>query len=234
MIEKNFVIFKNCTALIVDDDISLLEDLEVILRFFFKEVLIATDGNKAFEIYKKNKIDVIFSDYVMPDLNGYELCKKIREIDLKTPIVILSSHSDRDKLLSLIDMNLSGYIIKPYNFEDITNTLKKIIKATEENSLLIINLDETTYFNTKTKVFFQNDEAIKLTKNEVLLLELFINNPNQIISQERIDHKLSPDKSLTYQASKNVIYRFRKKIGKDIIQNVQSLGYIYHTNKQDT
>lgn len=228
MIEKKFVLFKNCTALIVDDDISLLEDLKIVLNFFFKKVLTASDGKIALEIFKENSIDILFSDYVMPNIDGYQLCKKIRETNSQIPIVMLSNYSDSEKLLNLIDLKLSGYILKPYDFEDITNVLKKIIINIEDNNIFKIFLNGNTYFNTKSKSLHQENKEIKLTKNEISLLELFIRNPNQIISQETIDFALSPERSLTYQASKNIIYRIRKKIGKDIIENVQSIGYIFN------
>lgn len=227
MDEKNLLFFKNCTALVVDDDLSLLEDLSIILKIFFKKVYIASDGEKALELFTSHKIDILFADYVMPKLNGYELSKKIREIDHQVPIVILSSHSDSEKLLNLIDMNLTAYIIKPYDFKDITNSLKKVIENSEKNDLFIHYLDDITIFNKKTKLLHHDGTQIKLSKNEILLLELFINNPDEIISQERIDMVLSPERPLTYQSSKNAIFRFRKKLGKNIIENIQSIGYIY-------
>lgn len=228
MIEKNFVLFKNYTALIVDDDISLLEDLKIVLNFFFKKVITATDGQIALDLFEKNDIDIIFSDYVMPNIDGYELCKRIRSINKDIPIVLLSSYSDSEKLLKLIDLKLSGYIIKPYEFNDITEVLKNIIVNMDDESLYDVYLDEGLCFNTKTRVLLQNGVDVKLTKNEITLIELFIKNPNQIIPQDTIDNTLNPENPMSYQASKNIIYRLRKKIGKEIFQNVQSLGYIFH------
>lgn len=227
MEEKNLLILKNCTVLIVDDDESLLQDLFIILNIFFEKVYTVRDGEEALEVFNNNHIDVIFTDYVMPKLNGYELIKKIREVNSKIPIVTLTSYNDQKKLMSLIDMNLTSYILKPYNFIDITKSLNKIVKNVEEYSLHFKNLNNGLIFNSKTRVLYKDDKIINLSKNEILLVELFLNNPNEIISQERIDDKLSPNKPLSYQASKNIIYRLRKKIGLDFIQSIQSVGYIY-------
>lgn len=228
MIEKNLIIFKNSNVLIVDDDISLLEDLNIVLGFFFKKVFVTSDSEEAIEIFKKNSIDLIFSDYVMPKLDGYQLCKKIREMNNNIPLVIISNHSDREKLLKLIDLKLSGYILKPYEFNDILEVLKKVASSIENDELFKIFFNQNTYFNTKTKILHQDKSVIKLTKTEVLLIELFIKNPNQLITSESIDFAISPHKPLSYQAGKNLIYRLRKKIGENSIESVQSLGYIFH------
>jgi two-component system response regulator VanR len=94
---------KNYTILIVDDDMSILNDLKTIMEFFFCNILTATNGKEALEIFKVNSVDLIFTDYVMPSIDGCQLARQIREQNSTIPIVVLSSHSDKDKLLSLID-----------------------------------------------------------------------------------------------------------------------------------
>jgi two-component system response regulator VanR len=226
----NLKSLKNYTILIVDDDMSILNDLKTIMEFFFCNILTATNGKEALEIFKVNSVDLIFTDYVMPSIDGCQLARQIREQNSTIPIVVLSSHSDKDKLLSLIDLNLSGFIIKPFSFEDINKILIKISNYFEKQNDSQFYISKEVVFDTKLKQIYKNDEQFKLTKNELLLIELFIQNQNKLVTDDMITVTLD-NTDLSYQAIKNIIYRLRKKIGKDFIKNVQSLGYIF--NKKD-
>lgn len=226
MIETKLVKLKNCKALIIDDDILLVNDLKTVLEFFFDKVLIATNGNDAIKLFHSEAIDVIFTDYVLPGKNGYEICKEIRQIHSDIPLIVLSSHSDSEKLLNLIDLKLTAYIIKPYNFEDILTALKRVVLSINENNFIYLN--EVSYYDSRLKQLFHLDKHVKLTKNEISLLEFFIKNANQVIHQETLDFVINPEKPLSYQASKNIIYRLRKKIGKNTIENIQSIGYTFN------
>jgi two-component system response regulator VanR len=226
----NLKSLKNYTILIVDDDMSILNDLKTIMEFFFCNILTATNGKEALEIFKVNSVDLIFTDYVMPSIDGCQLARQIREQNSTIPIVVLSSHSDKDKLLSLIDLNLSGFIIKPFSFEDINKILIKISNYFEKQNNDKFYISKEVVFDIKLKQIYKNDEQFKLTKNELLLIELFIQNQNKLVTDDMITVTLD-NTDLSYQAIKNIIYRLRKKIGKDFIKNVQSLGYIF--NKKD-
>jgi DNA-binding response OmpR family regulator len=148
---------------------------------FFKEVLIADDGNKALEIYQNQKIDVIMLDYVMPNLDGYQTSKLIREVNKKIPIIIVSAYTDKEKLLNAIELNLIKYIEKPILYDDLVNVLNNVILSLEENNLILTKLDENSYYSFITKKIIENDEEIILTKNEISFLELLLDKPNQLI-----------------------------------------------------
>ena len=78
-------LLKNLTLLLVEDDEELKESIKETLALFFKNVFVAQNGLEALDIYSQNSIDLIITDYVMPIMNGYELCKNIREKNRKIP-----------------------------------------------------------------------------------------------------------------------------------------------------
>lgn len=196
-----------------------------ILKMFFKEVLIADDGNKALEIYQNQKIDVIMLDYVMPNLDGYQTSKLIREVNKKIPIIIVSAYTDKEKLLNAIELNLIKYIEKPILYDDLVNVLNNVILSLEENNLILTKLDENSYYSFITKKIIENDEEIILTKNEISFLELLLDKPNQLISKEIIENEVFKE-SVDENTMRNMIYRLRKKISSDIIVTIKDLGYL--------
>jgi DNA-binding response OmpR family regulator len=224
-LQKNLNILKSLSILYAEDDSVIQNSISRILKMFFKEVYIANDGNEALEIYQNNKIDVIMLDYVMPNLDGYQTAKLIREINKKIPIILISAYTDKEKLLNAIELNLIKYLEKPILHDDLINVFNSVISFLEENNLLFTKLDETSSYSFITKKIIKNDEEIILTKNEVIFLELLLDKPNQLISKETIEDKVFKE-SVDENTLRNMVYRLRKKLDLEIIINIKDLGYL--------
>ena len=222
---SNFDVLKSLTILYAEDDEIIRESITRILKMFFKEVFVANDGNEALEIYQKQKIDVIMFDYVMPNLDGYQTAKIIREINKKIPIILVSAYTDKEKLLNAIELNLIKYLEKPILHENLVNVFNSVIKSLEENNLLFSKLDENCYYSFVTKKIIKNDEEIILTKNEVLFIELLLDKPNQLISKEVIENRVFKE-TVDENTLRNMVYRLRKKIDSEIILTIRDLGYL--------
>ena len=222
---KDINILKSLNILYAEDDLVIKESTTRILKMFFKEVFVANDGNETLEIYQNHKIDVIMLDYVMPNLDGYQTAKIIRELNKKIPIIIVSAYTDKEKLLNAIELNLIKYIEKPILYDDLVNVLNNVILSLEENNLILTKLDENSYYSFITKKIIENDEEIILTKNEISFLELLLDKPNQLISKEIIENEVFKE-SVDENTMRNMIYRLRKKISSDIIVTIKDLGYL--------
>ena len=220
---ENLHILKNHRVLIVDDDPKQLELISVVLSNFFNTIFSASNGEEALTIFKNKKIDVVFSDYVMPKMDGLKLCKEIRAYSKDTFFVILSNYSDREKLLELIPLNLSAYLLKPLSLKDVVQTLLGVVKEMSLGEQIKIN--HRVRYSYGQKCLYLEGVLTTLTKNEVLLLELFLHHSNTMVSNAVIENALQEEKTLSYSAIANIIYRLRKKIGKETLVNVQSLGY---------
>ena len=227
MKETKLAILKNFTILLVDDDKILNENLAKTLNMFFKEVLTADNGSVALEIFKNKTIDMVISDYVMPIMNGYELCKEIRIIDDKVPIIILSNFQDNEKLLNVIPLNLSSYLIKPIEYTTLIDTLLLMIEKIEKEKIIVEKITPNISYNRLSKRLEKEDENIKLTQNEIILLELFLKHKNILVTNEIIEQEFDNISQLSSSTLVNLIYRLRKKLDKNSIVNVQSFGYIF-------
>ena len=225
-------LLKNLTLLLVEDDEELKESIKETLAFFFKNVFVAQNGLEALDIYSQNSIDLIITDYVMPIMNGYELCKNIREKNRKIPLVIMSNYSDKEKLLKSISLELTDYVIKPIEYKQLLETLVKMVEKLERENLLSFTINNDKKYDFFKKEIYDEKENtyIKLTKSEIIILELLINNINKIVRIEEIEFNLSPHEHKSEQAIKNIIHRLRTKLSKNPIYNVQGVGYIFKSD----
>lgn len=214
----------NLSILYAEDDLIIQNNISKILNMLFKKVYIANDGEEAFKIYNQNKPDIILTDFLMPKMNGYELTKNIRKICNKIPIVILSNYTDKEKLLKCIPLNLTEYLEKPIQYEVLLATLEKC-RSQLENNTEYFNISNKLNYNFETKKLTVYNEEISLTQMEIEILEYLILNKNKLLSKEKLSFLVYKDDIASDNALKNIIYRLRKKIGKEFIINDRNLGY---------
>ena len=223
---------KNSTLLYVEDDQVVRENFTEILETYFERVITTDNGNKALELYQENDIDVAILDISIPGINGLSLAAKIRENDEETIILIISAHSDSDKLLKAVNLGLFGYLVKPVTHTQLDETLQRIIKSIPNSSLL--DLSKNYFWNSKDSSLLYKDEEVKLTKNETKIIQILIENKNTYLSACDIQEALfSGGDSLDLLCNNVVqlISRLRKKIFKDFttedyfIENCYGTGY---------
>lgn len=219
---------KKMSILLVEDDDELRDGLSQTLAVLFNKVILANNGFEATKILKLNKIDMIITDYVMPLMDGHKFCRYLRDNNYNLPITIISNYSEKEKLIKLIDLELTNYLLKPISYNDLINCLISMIKKIEKLNPNNFQISNLLRYNFLTKELINENQniVIKLSKSEIVVLELLLKNINSIISIEMIQSSLSPNEIKSEQAIKNIIHRLRNKIGKDFIQNLQSLGYL--------
>ncbi|MCK4440412.1 MAG: EAL domain-containing protein [Sulfurovaceae bacterium] len=123
----------NLEVLYVEDNSTIRETTKKLLNCFFKNITIAIDGEDGYNKFKKNKFDLVITDINMPKLNGIDMIKKIREIEINIPILILSSHTDTESFLKSIKYRIHGYILKPFQKKQFIKTINSIIKEIKKN-----------------------------------------------------------------------------------------------------
>lgn len=176
--------------LYVEDELSTLLLYEKYFKSKFKTVYTARDGLKALELYEDLKPDLVILDINLPYINGLDIAKKIRETDKQVRIILLTACDDKETLIKAIELNILTYLEKPMS-RNILNTMFEKIKSSYDNHLdksitFYENLTDKYIWNFSKKILLKNQEIIKLTKKETLLMELFMNKPNEIISFETI------------------------------------------------
>jgi YesN/AraC family two-component response regulator len=127
--------------LIVEDDITLQQQLKLFFSRFFGSIETANNGVEGWAKYKAKSYDLVITDLTMPKMDGIELSKKIRSASETQNILVMSAHSQSSKLIELINIRVDGFLLKPLNLD---NVLKQLIKTCQ----LIYDSKILEYFNT--------------------------------------------------------------------------------------
>ncbi|KAB7883104.1 response regulator [Poseidonibacter ostreae] len=214
---------KDISILCVEDEDGIREVIVNTLKYYFKDVYEACDGEEAYDMYLEYKPKIILSDIQMKNMNGVEFVKKVRSTDRNTTIMMLTAHSNEEYLMELINLNINHFILKPLNLKKLNEALYKYIN---ENLLDQIALSSNLFLDLHKRALIYNDkEEISLRKREKDFLHLLYENKNQIVSYTQIEEELWLDKEMTSHALKSFIKDLRAKLPINIIKNVSQEGY---------
>jgi len=190
------------------------------------EILEASDGKEAFESYLQNKPDIIITDIAMGKFSGIELIEKIRELDNEVKIVILSGHSEKEKLFKAIKLNIVEYLVKPINRKVIRECLNNILTQMSVNDSKFYYFNKNSYFDLSSELLFINNLDVKVTKTETELINLFINNSNKVLESIDIYNAIWDfEKDYKVESIRTLIKKIRKKLPENTITNIYGGGY---------
>lgn len=222
MDEKLLEQFKNYTVLCVEDEAGIRKRLVNTLKYYFEDVLEASNGDDGYDLYLEYKPNIILSDIEMPSKNGVEMVQKIRNEDLDVIIIMVTAYSNEEYLLDLINLNINHYILKPVNSE---NLLSGIVKGL--GSILTTNLvfSKECYFDVQVHELIFKDEVVNLRKRDKEFLLLLFRSRNQIVTYAQIEEYIWKDRTMSMSALKTFIKELRQKLPLEFIQNVPQTGY---------
>ena len=210
------------SILIVEDDDFIREKLSTTLEFYFKNVYGCDNTYDGYDIYLEEKPDLILTDIEMKDESGIELTKKIRQIDMDIPIIVLSAYSKEEYLLNLINLNISQYILKPATNKKLFEAISLSLFHKKDN---MIELYSSLFLDGENNILHYENQNIELRKKEKYFLELLYKHKDQIICYDMIQEYIWGDKFMTQNALKTFVKELRKKLPVQIIENVIQEGY---------
>ena len=226
MQETYEIVLSKSSILLAEDDESIRKSFKRILLLYVSEVYEATNGEEAFELYEKNKPDILITDIKMPKLNGLEFIKKIRQVDTKIPIIVTSAYTDQDFLLESIKLSLVEYIVKPMKENDLNRLLQECAKTLLETCKTHIKLDDDCSYDYDNKIFTYKGAQVNLTNKEIDFFEILLAHRGTLVTKHEIEDKLYIYEEAPLSALKNLVFKLRKKLNCDIIQTVNKLGYM--------
>jgi two-component system, OmpR family, response regulator VanR len=220
---------KKLNLLYIEDNEIVKKQTLKMLSSFFENIEVATNGKDAFDIFINNinHFDLIITDIKMPILDGISFIELVRKSNKKIPIVVFSAHDDKEYFLKTINAGIDGYILKPYTITQIASILYNIVSKYnfQENNQLIIYLEDNFQWNTSEKKLYKNNESIKLTKNEIMLFDLFIRTNSIAKSYEEIEDYIFPDFGDNTKRIRNLVTRLKIKLDYELFETMYSYGY---------
>lgn len=227
--------------LIVDDEVELLDLIEISLRKEgFKNIYRAERGKKAIEIIDKENIELAVLDVMLPDMEGYDICRYIR-LKSNMPVIFLSAKGDEEDRIIGLATGADDYVSKPFSIKElilrIKIKLKRVIEfeetiATTDKESLSDVLEVGDFAIDKLKMEVKKkDQNIELKAKEYKMFLYMAENKNQIISKERFCNEVWGEDFFGFDNTITVhIRRLREKIEEDpsnpkYIKTVKGLGY---------
>ena len=227
---------KQFSILLVEDEENLQEALKLNLEMEGYEVTGAYDGAEALRAVQKEYFNLIILDVMLPELDGIVVCETIRLNDPDIPILMLSAkNSSADRVLGL-KKGADDYLTKPFNLEELLLRVNKLIRKSERLSTKQPLPEIYTFGKNKidfkaSEAFTKKGERITLTKKEIMLLKLLIENNNEVVTREKIlqvvwGYNVYP----TTRTIDNFILNFRKYFEEDsrkpdYFHSVRGSGY---------
>ncbi len=169
---------QNCSTLnvlYVEDDAKLRDIVADYLKMLFASVVCADDGEIGLEKFQENKFDLVLTDIQMPRMNGIEMIEAIRRIQPEQEIIILTAFSESIYFMDAIRLDVSGYLIKPVDFESINQTLSRItqkIIAIQENQHYKINLEKMVQVEVEKNSVLEQEKIYNYEQTLLALVEM--------------------------------------------------------------
>lgn len=223
--------------LLVEDEEHLQHALKLNLEMENYTVFAVGDGNSAVKAFREQKFDLVVLDIMLPEMDGLMVCEHIRLHDSDVPVLFLSAKNTPADRINGLRKGADDYLTKPFDLEELILRVGKLIEKKEKLSKSESGKLPTEYAFGDNTINFESYEAqgingkIELTKKEILLMKLLIENTNQVVSREHIlkvvwDYTVIPNT----RTIDNFILSLRKHFERDpknpeFIQSVRGVGY---------
>jgi len=219
-------------VLIVEDEQKVAAFISKGLEVHGFKTDVAYDGQIGLRKALDLNFDLIIMDVNLPMMNGFEVCKKLRETNIKTPVLMLTAlGTTKDKVLGF-ELGADDYLVKPFEFEELLARVKALIKRAKaapllETTLKIADLE----LDSDSKIVKRGGKDIELTAKEFMLLEYLMRNKGKVLSRSDIAEKIW---DISFDTGTNIIdlyiFYLRKKIDKDfnpkLIHTQVGMGYV--------
>ncbi len=213
--------------LLLEDDVTLNETIVEFLQEKGYEVISAYDGEEASELIYEESFELLLLDVNVPLLNGFELLKQKRKEGVKTPAIYITSLNSIDSLETGYDSGCDDYIRKPFVLKELALRVENILKRGYFHEISSrITIDEKIEYDVESNLLFVENQEIQLSTKEALLLKLFLQNRDEVLTHERIYETLwSYDETQSESALRTYIKNLRKIVGKEKIVSLKRQGY---------
>lgn len=219
--------------LVVDDDEKITSLLRRSLAFEGYDVETARDGREGLQALMTSVPDLVILDVMMPELDGWEVCRRIRSSGIQAPILMLTAKDEVQDRVRGLDLGADDYLVKPFALEELLARVRALLRrksgmSDADGGRLVF---EDLVLDLDSREAIRGGRAIELTSKEFDLLHLFMSNPRRVLTRETIMEKIW---GYDYSGESNVlevyIAMLRQKLeeggAKRLIQTIRGTGYV--------
>ncbi len=217
--------------LLLEDDMALNETIVDYLENLGFSVVPVYDGNSAQDAIYEKSFDLLLLDVNVPDINGFEILKNIREQDVTTPAIFITSLNSMSDLEDGYDSGCDDYIRKPFALKELKLRVETILKREFfHNDSSKVDIDTNIYYDTHSDLLTIDNSEIQLNNKDAKLLKLFLQNRDKLVTHETIYAALwEYGEEISESALRTYIKNLRKYLGKEKIVSIKKLGYRFTT-----
>jgi DNA-binding response OmpR family regulator len=219
--------------LVVDDDIRILRMVKRMLELEDFQAMVAGSGEAALKVFEKDTPDLILLDIMMPGMDGYSLCQRIREF-CQVPIIMVTARGDDKEKVTALNMGADDYVTKPFSTGELAARVKAVLRragSLDKPAETIFRYKDLLVDFAARRVMV-NDSELKLTSTDYRLLSYISLNAGRVITPDQLLHKVWGEEYIGAPHLLQVnIARLRKKLGDDAkkpsyIMTRPGIGYI--------
>ena len=215
--------------LVIEDEVNLNDIIVKKLKLEHYGVDTCFDGKEALEYILSTEYDVIIMDVMLPKMNGFEILKRMRSKNIKTPVLLLTAKDSIEDRVEGLDSGADDYLVKPFAFDELLARIRVLLRRTSNKASNIFKIGNLTVDCGAYKVFRDNI-PIKLSTREFTILEYMIRNKDKVLSREKIEQHIW---NYDYEGGTNVVDVYirylRRKIDDNfnpkLIHTVRGVGY---------
>lgn len=219
------------SLLVVEDDPNILELLSASLRFAGFEVRAVTSGSSALAAAAQQRPDLVVLDVMLPDVDGFDVIKRLRADGDRVPVVFLTARDGTDDKIRGLTLGGDDYVTKPFSLEELTARIRAVLRRTTGEAAQTpklafadLELDEETH------EVHRGGNLVQLSPTEFKLLRYLMHNPNRVLSKAQIlDHVWNYD----FRGDDNIVESYisylRRKVDNvqpRLIQTLRGVGYV--------
>ena len=219
--------------LLVDDEVNLIDPVAYNLKQKGYDIITTYDGKSAIEAFRRDQPDLVILDWTLPDVQGVEILKQIREEQDFTPVIMLTGRTSKEDIVEGLTAGADDYVTKPFTWEELLARISSVLRRAQQVSQSPgkrLRFGDIIMDTASHRVWFA-DKELSLSPREYALLEIFMNNPRRVYSRDDLIERVW---GLDYDGdTKTVdvhICWLRQKIEEDparpkILQTVRGFGY---------
>lgn len=214
--------------LMVEDEVNISDFVKLELEYEGYNVCIKNDGKEGLREALKEDYDLIILDIMLPSMNGFEICRRLKK-EKNVPIIILSARDSVIDKVNGLQIGADDYIAKPFSIEELLARIQAVIRRTNNSNDSIVKFKDIT-INKKSRIVKKNDEEINLTNKEYELLMFLIDNKDNVVTRDEIlDNVWGYDVYLETNVIDVYIRYLRMKLNQydkeEYIKTIRSVGY---------